>query len=71
MLVASIRPSEWNWLLLFHLLFAFALVGGVFAVTLLSLAARRAAGLEPAVHGPEDFGRWDHAHVVPPGVDRT
>jgi len=44
MLFASIRPPDWNWLLLFHLLFAFALVGGVFAVTLFSFAARRAGG---------------------------
>jgi hypothetical protein len=41
-MLAAIRPSEWNWLLLFHLLFGFALVGGVLAVTLLSLAARGA-----------------------------
>jgi hypothetical protein len=42
-MIASIRPDDWNWLLLFHLLFAFALVGGVTVVVLVSLAAERKA----------------------------
>jgi hypothetical protein len=41
--LAAIRPTDWNWLLLFHLLAAFALVGGVVTVALVSLAAVRKA----------------------------
>lgn len=40
-MVALIRPTDWNWILLFHLLSAFALVGGVLLVSLTSLAAAR------------------------------
>jgi hypothetical protein len=42
-LLAAIRPTGWNWLLLFHLLAAFALVGGVVTVVFVSLAAARKA----------------------------
>jgi hypothetical protein len=38
-MLGAIRPDSWNWLLFFHLLFAFALVGGVIAVVISSLAA--------------------------------
>jgi hypothetical protein len=37
------RPDTWNWLLFFHLLFAFVLVGAVITVMLVSVAARAAA----------------------------
>lgn len=40
-MIAAIRPTDWNWLLLAHLIFAFALVGGVITVVLASLAAGR------------------------------
>lgn len=40
-MIAAIRPADWNWLLLFHLVFAFALLGGVITVMLTSLAAER------------------------------
>ena len=42
-MIAAIRPDSWNWLLMFHLLFAFLLVGGVVTVVLVSLAAGRKA----------------------------
>ena len=42
-MIAAIRPTDWNWLLLFHLLAAFTLVGGVITVVLVSLAANRKA----------------------------
>ncbi len=42
-MIATIRPNDWDWLLLFHLLFAFALVGGVATVVLVSAAAARKA----------------------------
>jgi hypothetical protein len=42
-MIAAIRPNDWNWLLLFHLLAAFALVGGAITVVLTSLAAGRKA----------------------------
>ena len=41
-MLAAIRPDTWNWLLFFHLLFAFALVGATITVVLTSLAAARA-----------------------------
>ena len=40
-MLGLIRPAEWNWILLFHLLSAFALVAGVLLVSLTSLAAAR------------------------------
>ncbi len=40
-MLATIRPADWNWLLLFHLLSALSLVGGVIVVVLASLAAGR------------------------------
>jgi hypothetical protein len=43
MILATIRPNDWNWLLLAHLLFAFALVAGVLTVVVTSLAARPGA----------------------------
>ncbi len=42
-MVAAIRPDTWNWLLFFHLLFAFVLVGGMITIVLASLAAGRAS----------------------------
>jgi len=42
-MIAVLRPDSWNWLLLFHLLAASALVGGVLTVVLVSLAAGRKA----------------------------
>jgi hypothetical protein len=45
-MLAVIRPNDWNWLLLFHLLSAFVLVGGVLTVVLVSLAAGRQADPE-------------------------
>lgn len=45
-MLAVIRPNDWNWLLLFHLLSAFVLVGGVLTVVLASLAAGREADPE-------------------------
>ncbi len=42
-MIAVLRPDSWNWLLLFHLLAASALVGGVLTVVLVSLAAARKA----------------------------
>jgi len=42
-MVAAIRATEWNWLLLFHLLFSFALVGGAITVVTTSFAAVRKA----------------------------
>jgi hypothetical protein len=42
-MIAVLRPDSWNWLLLFHLVAAFALVGGVATVVLVSLAADRKA----------------------------
>ena len=41
-MLAAIRPTDWNWILLFHLLTAFLLVGGTIIVFLASLATRRA-----------------------------
>jgi hypothetical protein len=38
-MIGAIRPESWNWLLFFHLLFAFVLVGGVVTVLISSLAA--------------------------------
>lgn len=40
-MIAAVRPTDWNWLLLFHLLTAFLLVGGAIVVVLTSLAAGR------------------------------
>jgi hypothetical protein len=40
-MLAAIRPDTWNWLLFFHLLFAFVLVGATITVVLVSLAAVR------------------------------
>lgn len=40
-MIAAVRPNDWNWLLLFHLLAAFMLVGGVITVVVTSLAAGR------------------------------
>jgi len=40
-LVGAIRPTDWNWLLLGHLIAAFALVAGVLVLTLTSVAASR------------------------------
>jgi hypothetical protein len=37
------RPDTWNWLLFFHVLFAFVLVGSVSVVVIASLAARASA----------------------------
>ena len=45
--IALVRPSDWEWALLFHLLGAFLLVGGLAAVVLTALAAWRRR------HGPE------------------
>lgn len=42
-MIAAIRPGDWNWLLFFHLIAAFALVGGLITVVLVSLAAQRKA----------------------------
>ena len=42
-MIAVLRPDSWNWLLLFHLLAAFALVGGVLTVVFVSFAAGRKA----------------------------
>ena len=47
-MLAAIRPDSWNWLLFFHLLFAFALVGATITVVLASLAAARAGNGEHA-----------------------
>jgi heme/copper-type cytochrome/quinol oxidase subunit 2 len=47
-MVAAIRPDSWNWLLFFHLLFAFLLVGGTIAVVIVSIAA----GRERSTHAP-------------------
>jgi hypothetical protein len=38
-MIAAIRPDDWDWLLMFHLLFGFVLVGGVITVVLTSIAA--------------------------------
>jgi hypothetical protein len=45
-MIAALRPNDWNWLLLFHLLSSFLLVAGVVSVALASLAA--------------DHGAWPH-----------
>ena len=45
-MIAAVRPTNWNWLLLAHLGFAFALVAGVITVVLTSLAAGRSGGPE-------------------------
>jgi hypothetical protein len=45
-MLAAIRPDDWNWLLMFHLLAAFTLVGGVLTVVLTSLAAGRSTDPE-------------------------
>ena len=42
-MIAVLRPDSWNWLLLFHLLAASVLVGGVLTVVLVSLATARKA----------------------------
>jgi hypothetical protein len=42
-MIAAIRPENWNWLLFFHLVSGFALVGGLITVALSSLAAERKA----------------------------
>jgi hypothetical protein len=42
-IVAVIRPDSWNWLLMFHLLAAVLLVGGMTTVVLASLGAGRKA----------------------------
>jgi hypothetical protein len=42
--LAIIRPDDWNWLLLFHVLLAMIAVGGVLTVVAASLSALRAAG---------------------------
>ncbi len=41
--IATIRPTDWNWLLMFHLFAAFLLVAGAMTVALVSLAAGRKA----------------------------
>jgi hypothetical protein len=41
-MLAALRPTDWNWILLFHLLTAFLLVGGMILVTLTSLGTGRA-----------------------------
>jgi hypothetical protein len=45
--IASIRPTDWNWLLLGHVASAMILVGGLMVVTLAALAARRKAQAAP------------------------
>jgi hypothetical protein len=42
-MLAATRPTDWNWLLLFHLVFAFLVFGGALAVATVSLAAGRRA----------------------------
>ena len=42
-MLAAIRPTDWNWLLLFHLVFAFLVFGGALTVATTSLAAGRRA----------------------------
>jgi hypothetical protein len=42
-MIAAIRPDSWNWLLFFHLLFAFVLIGGAITVVVTSFAAGRRA----------------------------
>jgi hypothetical protein len=41
-MLAALRPTDWNWILLFHLLTAFLLVGGMLIVTITSLGTGRA-----------------------------
>ena len=41
-MLAVLRPTDWNWILLFHLLTAFLLVGGMIVVALTSLGTGRA-----------------------------
>ena len=43
-MLAAIRPTDWNWILLFHLLTAFLLVGGMLIVTITSIGTGRARG---------------------------
>ena len=40
-MIAAIRPTEWNWILLGHLASAFILIAGLIVVVLVSLAAQR------------------------------
>jgi|SRR5262245_46066145 len=47
-MVGAIRPTDWNWLLLGHLIAAFALVAGVLVLTLTSVAASRSGRPEHA-----------------------
>jgi hypothetical protein len=47
-MVAAIRPESWNWLLFFHLLFAFVLIGGLLTVVFTSFAAARHARVAQA-----------------------
>jgi hypothetical protein len=42
-MLAAIRPTDWNWLLLLHLAFGFLAFGGALAVTTVSVAAARRA----------------------------
>ena len=49
MAVAIVRPLEWEWALLVHLLGAFLLVGAMVAVVIAALASTRAAEAEAAV----------------------
>lgn len=40
-MLAAIRPTDWNWILFFHLVTAFLLVGGLIVVLMSSLAVGR------------------------------
>jgi len=42
-MIAAIRPTDWNWLLLAHLAAAFVLVAGLIVAVLVSLVAQRQA----------------------------
>ena len=69
-MLAAVRPSDWNWLLLGHLLAAFALVAGLTVVTLTSLAAARSGrGEQVPEQEPVPVARADGRHHQPaPGL---
>jgi hypothetical protein len=64
-MLGLIRPDTWNWLLFFHITFAFVLVGGVITVVIVSVAARVAA-LQAHLPLLRGMAFWTNLAVVLP-----
>jgi hypothetical protein len=62
-MIAAIRPTDWNWLLLGHISSAMILVGGLIVVTLAALAALRKA---PAAALLQAIAFWVNLALVIP-----